>query len=243
MAELDNISVNEQEVAEPVTETVETGDNLDVETAKPQQTAEENAHFAEERRKQEIEKLRNEKAESERKFAEMESKFNALSERTKETLSAYWDGDSADDVLLKAQAQAEGVDYEQLKAEQERALVEARQREEANYYKDLYLNSQAEALMAKDLAEIQAIDSNVKSLDELGADFGKLVCSGSLSAVEAYNIIKSRVKPLPPTSAPIKNGNASVDKGFFTRDEVKAMTQEEVRKNYEKIQNSMGKWE
>lgn len=183
-------------------EVVETEELPEVETeevANPQQSKEENAQFAKIRR------------EAEQKAIELAQK------KVDQTYKELYDGqpnpytgepiESEADYLaykeqheLAQQAEARGVSVE----EQEKWLEQLKtdlltkdpelikKNEELEYYRQ----REIENLMKEDLLKIQAIDPKVKSLDDLGEKFGKLIGAG-IDAVTAYNAIKATVKPNP----------------------------------------------
>ena len=108
--------------------------------------------------------------------------------------------------------------------------------EELEYYRKQTIKAQMES----DLTRIKTLDNTVKSLDELGEEFFKLIASG-VDAVIAYNAIKASKPQAQPTMGDI-NSTEPKEKDFFTREEVEKMTQEEVRKNFDKIRLSQSKW-
>ena len=108
--------------------------------------------------------------------------------------------------------------------------------EELEYYRQQTIKAQMES----DLTRIKTLDNTVKSLDELGEEFFKLIASG-VDAVVAYNAIKASKPQAPPTMGDI-NSTEAKEKDYFTREDVEKMTQEEVRKNFDKIRLSQSKW-
>ena len=108
--------------------------------------------------------------------------------------------------------------------------------EELEYYRQQTIKAQMES----DLTRIKTLDNTVKNLDELGEEFFKLIASG-VDAVIAYNAIKASKPQAPPTMGDI-NSTEAKEKDYFTREDVEKMTQEEVRKNFDKIRLSQSKW-
>lgn len=96
--------------------------------------------------------------------------------------------------------------------------------------------------MEKDLAAVQKIDQNVKSLEELGDHFFKCIGAG-MSAEEAYHAAKyvgQKISSTPPAEIGRVN-QSNVEKDFYTMDEIKSMSPTQVRKNYKKVRESMDK--
>ena len=100
-----------------------------------------------------------------------------------------------------------------------------------------------EQMMAKGLSEIQQIDPDVKSLEELGDSFANYIRAG-LSSVDAYYAVKAREakeKITPPKTV----GKVATTKGessYFTKEEVEAMSDEDIDKNWDAIQKSYKQW-
>lgn len=107
-----------------------------------------------------------------------------------------------------------------------------------------YRQREAQSIFAADLKAIKKAypDENAKSVEELGDQFVRLCAAGisPLSAYEAIRAEKNRGAKQPPSMGDVKPSSGGKD--YFTRDEVKAMSQEEVHKNYDKIRESMKKW-
>ena len=136
-----------------------------------------------------------------------------------------WINKSKRAYLLDTQKQIDELkkENEALKAKQQQAAVEL--------------------AIEHDLKVIQKIDPNVKSLEELGDTFIRLIASGA-NAEDAYYaaIAKKEKETKSPAKPPGKIGQSGGEKDFFTKEEVEQMSPEEVHKNYEKIKTSMKKW-
>lgn len=181
------------------------------------------AAFAEQRRR--IEELEREKADYE------------------EALGLFFEGEG-DDVLVQARALGEQKSEEQVRAEIEAENERARLEQENEELRSDLASREAERLMAEDLKEIQAIDPNVKSLDDLGSDFFDLISTGQVTGVQAYYAVKARQESekITPPDAIGKVNASSEPKDFFSREEVESMSQDEVHKNFDTIRRSMSKW-
>lgn len=165
----------------------------------------------------------------------------AEAEQLREILGEVF-GD-ADDPVLAARAIAEGKDPEllalEMEAEQEllRLVSENEQLRQFQYQTQIENDLNA---IRKAYPEVQ-----VKSVDDLGPDFIAVMATGTVDAVTAYDIVQSRKQResiTPPPEVGAVNTGDSAEKTFFTRDEVRGMSRDEVHKNYEKIRKSMMKW-
>ncbi|MBR5316035.1 MAG: hypothetical protein IKU44_04510 [Firmicutes bacterium] len=218
-----------QEIADPVVE--ESGEEVQefAEPATGGRTQADSA-FAELRRRAE---------EAERQRAEYETQNKQMIE----ALGLYFDGDNATDLAIAARANAK-----QISPAEERAQYEAEQERMSMADENKRLHEENIALrveqrMAKDLSEIQKIDPDVKSLEDLGETFANYIRAG-LSSVDAYYAVKAREakeKVVPPKTV----GKVATSKGessFFTREEVEAMSDEDIDKNFENIMASQKQW-
>ena len=219
-----------QEVAEPV-ESVETQ-----EVAEPVETSQETTRSGKTEADAAFAAQRRALQEAERRIAEMEAKQKAQNEALKKLTGSengYVDtiaenlGVSAEDVLATINAEQE-VATKELELE---AL-----RKEVN-------SIRAEKEMQEDLVLLQKIDPDLKAFEDLGESFIKYKSAG-LSAEEAYYAIKGKelsTRAIPAT--PIGTvDNKPPEKDFFTRAEVDAMSEEEQRKNADKILKSAQSW-
>lgn len=191
------------------------------EPERPIQTPAENAAFAAMRR--DNERLMRENAERDALFA-----------------SLFPD---TEDPFLMAQAQIYNKTPDQISAEREAAAELSR--------KDAELESlrayRAQSAFEKDLSAIKTAypEIQAKSIDELGTEYMRIMATGALDAVTAYEIVRAKEakqrKAAPPDPGKV-NASSKADKNFFTREEVRGMTQEEVSKNWSKIEKSRAKW-
>lgn len=99
--------------------------------------------------------------------------------------------------------------------------------------------------MERDLAEIRAHNpqETAKSVEELGPTYLNCIRLG-MDAVTAYEVArqeKARLNPAPPSMGDVGGGGSS-GPDCYTREEVAAMTQQQVHDNWEKIQRSRQHW-
>ena len=253
MEEMNTTEVQVQESFAPATEAVaaeenaaaskpetsaenETGAN-EAEPAKQPQSPEENARFAAMRRQRE-----------EQIFHELVG--DAVNPNTGKPFASKaefvaWRDEMATRQRAQA-AQMEPEAFKQLEA-QLREQIKATDPEIRAQAEELQRHRQREAQeqFSNDLKAIRKAypDEKAKSVDELGVEFLKLCASGikPLVAYEAIRAEKARSTQNPPSMGDVKP-TSSGEKEFFTREEVAAMDQATVSKNYEKIRKSMGTW-
>lgn len=228
------IGAEEVEVADPL-ESEEGAEELEVADPAEEEViegpTEQDSAWAEMRRRTE---------EAERKAQEIEEQNSLMAD----ALGLYFPGsEDPVEMAIQARATALGID-----PEIERARYETEQEKELLSIKNQTLEEQlnqikVERLMEQGLAEVQAIDPSVKSLTDLGADFARYVAAG-LDSTDAYFAVKAKeakTKVNPPK--PIgKVESAPVDSDYYSKEEVDAMSQEEIEKNYDAIMKSMKKW-
>lgn len=131
---------------------------------------------------------------------------------------------------------------------QERIRQEQMQSEEAKRQAELeyYRNKEIERIMQDDLKRIQSIDPTIKSLEELGNDYFKLIESG-LDAEIAFNAVqakKQRETKIAPTEIGKVNAQSKTEKEYYSPAEVDKLTEKELSdpKIWERVRNSMTKW-
>ncbi len=235
--------VQEQEAADPV----ESEQAQIEEPAEPQseekQTAEQNALFAEQRRKQELDTIRQQL----KREKEQRTLLEQAASRTEQILDRYGYAGSLQEKLDFLEAAQRSVEPESVRREREAEqgrLSEvqriAQETELAKQEAEYFRNREVERLMREDLSKVQKLDPKIKSLNELGEPFFRMISSG-VDAETAYHAIKATLKPNNPSSGDI-NTTTTPEKEFYTKEEVAKMSQSEVEKNYDKIRKSMNKW-
>lgn len=234
--ELDTLVPQTEEVGVEETEIAnqsEEAENSGVEEQKvtvPVRT-EQDAAFAQMRRNNE--ELQRQLAEAQRQSKEYE-----------DALGLFFDGE---DKALQAQAYYNQRPVEDIRAEhQMQAQLEELQTKNQNLEQQL-LEQQAQAQMEADLAEIQKLHPEVKSIGELGEEFlaFRFNKMGEVGAEQAFQMMMAYKASTTPKKPPIIGSVSTQEKpqnDYFTRDEVLAMSPEEVKKNYDIIRQSQSKW-
>lgn len=183
-----------------------------------------------------LEELKAAKEAAEAKAAEAEEQLrrqNALLGRASEG------ADPALDVV----SQALGMDPEELAAAVTEELESEQMESEHKALKEEVERLRLEKAMEADLLEVRKADPSVQNLADLGEAYFNCIAAG-MSATEAYHASKyiaQKTTPTPPAEIG-KINESSVQKDFYTKEEVEAMTAEEVEKNLPKIEQSMKKW-
>ncbi|MCI9596677.1 MAG: hypothetical protein HFE75_05135 [Firmicutes bacterium] len=183
-----------------------------------------------------LEELREAKEEAERRAAEAE-------ERLKRQEALLGRASDSDDPALDMAAEMLGIEPSELEAAVNQELEAEQAAKERESLEEELESLKVEKEMEKDLIEVRKIDPGVKSLVELGETFFKCVAAG-MNATEAYHAsraVEEKTTPTPPAEIG-KVNQSSVEKDFYTKEEVEAMTAEEVEKNLPKIEVSMKKW-
>jgi len=211
LAEDNAPSVESEAVAEPQ------ADESVVEA--PQNTkTEQDSYYADMRRKQELDEARQQNA-----------VLMAQLNRAKEALNSYWDGNSIDDLVDRAMAQAGGVDVETVRRNR---MAEANRQNlmaELEQYRQNEVNRQ----MEMDLREIQSIDPTVTSLNDLSPTFLSLRFN-SVSPMDAKSAflrlrsIESRQKTPKPASTGSMTSTGKSPSEFFTSQELDSLTSKDL---------------
>lgn len=124
--------------------------------------------------------------------------------------------------------------------EEERENEKKELEEKVQRLENELLEREIDEKMQRDLVDIQRIDPSVKSLDDLGDDFGQFIEAG-LDGIHAYYAMKTmqernKVKPAPPIG---RANQSSVPRDFYTSEELDALSQEEILENWDKVERSM----
>ena len=222
MEENINESAEIQEVADPETDSLAGAEEQEV--AEPD-TAESSTEVAEEPTHQ--------RTEMDAAFAEMRRQNQQLEREARmmrEALSTYFEGETAEELSINANAYAQQRDPDEYRKEwekqqdYERAILEIDRR------------------LREGLREVQEIDPNIKSLDELGEPFVHMIAAG-LTNKEAYYAtlaMNSKEKVFAPS--PIgKVSDNRVERDYYTSEEIDNLTDEELDdpKIWEKVMKSM----
>ena len=225
-------SAENQEVAEPENEALESAENQEV--AEPD-TAE-NSYEAEE-------SVTRERTEADARFAEMRRQNQQLereAQMMREALSRYFEGETAEELSINANAYAEERDPDEYREEWERQQDYERALRENEALRNQMLDMEIDKRMREGLREIQEIDPNVKSLDELGESFVHMIGAG-LSTKEAY-FATLAMNNKDKVFAPDPIGRVSdnrVERDYYTSEELDNLTDEELDANWDKVMRSM----
>ena len=224
----------EQVVAEPVANeaepTVSEGAEEQVVAEPANQKTEADAAFAEMRRQNE--ELQRQLIEQQRRAEAQENALGLYFQGDNKVAQAlaYHQNRPVEEVQAELAAQAE---LESLRAENERMRREQ-------------ITSQAQLQMSEDLQALQRLDSNIKSIDELGQTFLDLRLKGGLSVEDAYFALQAKKEATSRKAAnpPGQVNTVKAQKDFLTVDEVRAHENDKawIDKNFELIQKSMRKW-
>lgn len=234
--DIENLGVNEPEVAEPVTGGVnepEVAEPVEPEGKVPDGNSASEA-WARIRRESAENARRAEEAE--RALAEMQAREEARS-NVVTRLTGRENGDI--EVLAESMDLDPGDLASLISAEQDNTSKD----NEIQRLRGELASAKAENQMQTDLAEIQKIDPSITSCEQLGESYVSYIKAG-LSATDAYFAVKSKEAATTPF-APKEIGKVNSEppeKDFFTKEEVDAMTSEQRYKNADKILASFSKW-
>ena len=227
-----NESAEIQEVAEPETEALESAETQEV--AEPDTADNSTAEVAEEAPQ---------RTEADARFAEMRRQNQQLereAQMMREALSRYFEGETAEELSINANAYAEERDPDEYRQEWERQQNYERAMRENEELKDKMLEMEIDRRMRDGLREIQEIDPNVKSLDELGQSFINMIAAG-LTNKEAYYAslaMKSKEKVFAPDPIGRVSDNR-IERDYYTSEELDNLTDEELDANWDKVMRSM----
>ena len=222
-----------QEVAEPEMDEA-------LESAETQEVAEpDEAEYSEDA--QEVET--HERTEADARFAEMRRQNQQLerdAQMMREALSRYFEGETAEELSINANAYAEERDPDEYRQEWEREQDYERAIRENEELRDRMLEMEIDKRMDEGLREVREIDPNVKSLDELGESFIHMIAAG-LTTKEAYYATLA-MKNNEKVYAPDPIGRVSdnrVERDYYTSEELDNLTDEELDANWDKVMRSM----
>lgn len=211
----------------------ETNLETESEVADPKQSREDNARFAQARREAEAQ-LRQEQSEKTRLLKALES---------------YGYSGSASEIADVLEASKSGkpievVRAEREKAEQENIKISQLEQENQNLKKTV-----AETIFEKDLRKIKEVypDLEAKSINDLGDEFKKIMATGLVDAVGAYEIMQKTkertTKKAPPVTSAV-NQSETKEKSYYTPAEVDKLTAKDYDnpKIMQIVRESMTKW-
>lgn len=230
-----NESAEMQEVAEPATDVEESAETQEVAEPVSEEETHEESH----------EEPSDSRTDADARFAEMRRQneaFQRENQLMRQALSRFFDGETAEDLSINANAYAEQRDPEEYRAEYERDLEYETLRNENASLQEQLLNAQVDQLMREGLREVQSIDPNVKSLDELGDSFANFIKAG-LSTKEAFYATKAmelKEKVYAPDAIG-KVADTKAERDYYTSEELDNLTDEEMNANWDKVMRSMGR--
>ena len=228
---INNESAEIQEVAEPETEALESAETQEV--AEPD-TAEDSTQVAE---------SKPQRTDSDAAFAEMRRQNQQLereAQMMREALSRYFEGETAEELSINANAYAEERDPDEYRQEWERQQDYERAIQENEQLRSKVLEMELDEMLRSGLREIQEIDPSIKSLGELGEPFVKMIRAG-LSNKEAYYATLA-MNNSEKVFAPDPIGRVSdnrIERDYYTSEELDHLTDEEMDANWDKVWRSM----
>lgn len=255
------LSVETQEVAEPVADVVETSEQTQ-EVAEPVTQAEVEQTKVEERDYEKdaaFANMRRSMEQAQKEREETQKQLEALiaeKERLTNSFGLFGFKGNVDEIEDQAKAHYTGKTVEEVRNERlqaQKVIEEQQRREQETLAKDNQIKDLQRQLYARilddDLKRVQSIDPSIKSLDDLGADFAKMRMSG-VSTDVAYHAVKSTLeanKKTPPPEMGKVNATQKADKTYYTSAEVDAMIASNDKalddpSVLEKIRKSMTKW-
>lgn len=234
------------EVAEPSTE-VESGENVEV--AEPQDNVEQNeqAETIDEGTQTEgIDQSENSRrTESDAAFAEMRRKNEGLEHDVQilqDALSRYFDGETPEELALRAQAYSEEREYDDVKADYDRDKELDDLREKVRLAEEEKMKLEINQLIAQGLRDVQEIDPTIKSLEELGETFANFIGAG-LTVKQAYYAtqqMEAREKVHAPNGVG-KIADNKAEREYYTSEELDNLTDEEMDANWDKVKKSLAR--
>lgn len=178
-----------------------------------------------------------------RELAEKEAKLRRLTETTRRL---GFTGRDPDEIADAAEAHFTGKSVEEIR--QARMARQQQQSEVQAMAAQLqqYQMKEVQQKMEADLAAIRKLDPGVKSLDDLGPEYFRLIQAG-VSGEIAYRAVKGQqesTKAAPPQKIGKVNAKTKAEKDFFTPEEVDKLSPAELDdpKTMEKVMKSMTKW-
>ena len=229
---INNESAEIQEVAEPETEALESAETQEV--AEPDKAEDSTTEVAE---------SKPQRTDSDAAFAEMRRKNQELereAQMMREALSRYFEGETAEELSINANAYAEERDPDEYREEWERQQDYEKAIQENEELRSQVLDMRVSEMMREGLREIQEIDPSIKSLDELGSSFAKMIGAG-LSNKEAYYAtlaMNNKDKVFAPDPIGRVSDNR-IERDYYTSEELDHLTDEEMDANWDKVWRSM----
>ena len=235
-------SAESQEVAEPETEELESAESQEVAEPETSETPTEEVSESESFGRTEADAAF---AEMRRQNQDLQSQLEDLARRNAAmsgALSRYFEGEDDDELVINANAYAEERDPDEYRQQYERDLELERLQAQNSALEEQLIDVEVSRLMQEGLREVQEIDPNIKSLDELGDSFVDFIAAG-LSTEDAYWAVQAKernTKVLAPDAIG-KVADTKSERDFFTSEELDALTDEDLNDDaiYEKAMRSL----
>jgi restriction endonuclease Mrr len=185
------------------------------------------------------------------KTKEFSDRINEIRRKTREEEALRYSGqisklkediNSYKDKLYRYQAEEQGITVEELKAEEARRNNEFEQQMRNHPEFKQLLERDFEYRKHETLTELQNAfpEENIETIDNLDPQFFKMLQAG-VSPVNAYRaaVVGGR-KAKPPTTASVKS-EPETEGGFYTDEQIRNMSRNEILKNYDKVMKSLNK--
>lgn len=237
-----DLSAEIQEAAEPVEEVSNIAEASEKDLSAERQEAAEPAQST--------------RSDADRAFADMRRRWQSAeaereiaaerADRARDILERMgFTGGDANSVFDAADAHLTGQSVNDIRNERESREKTEREMRAARAEVEYYRRAEAQRRMEQDLKTIQKIDPNVKSLDELGDEYFKLIRSG-ISGETAFNAIRAkegRTEKKEPPKIGAVNSKTAEEKDYYTNDELNALTSRDLDdpKVYERAMRSLGR--
>ena len=233
-------SAESQEVAEPETEELESAESQEVAEPETSETPTEEASesFGRTEADAAFAEMRRQNQDLQSQLEDMARRNAAMSG----ALSRYFEGEDDDELVINANAYAEERDPDEYRQQYERDLELERLQAQNSALEEQLIDAEVNRLMQEGLREVQAIDPNIKSLEELGDSFVDFIAAG-LSTEQAYWAVQAKersTKVLAPDAIG-KVADTKSERDYFTSEELDALTDEDLNDDaiYEKAMRSL----
>lgn len=250
MADFESTSVETTEVAEPSEETgvedqVVAEPESEENNVEPEETTdgktEKDAAWARMRREKE-------EAQSELEAARAELAEIKASNEARDAAFSRLTGKEQDGEIV-ALAELTGLSEDEIRAEIDAANESAQKDLRIEALENMVANIEADRLMQADLERLRKIDPSLKSIEDLGEEYGRYISAADpvtgeplMTPEDAYWAIKAKeqaTKATPPKEVG-RVATGTAEKDYFTDAEIDAMTPEQLAKNHKKI---LASWE
>ena len=235
-------SAESQEVADPATEELESAESQEVAEPETSETPTDEVSETQGSGRTEADAAF---AEMRRQNQDLQSQLDEMARRNAAmsgALSRYFEGEDDDELVINANAYAEERDPAEYRAQYERDIEFERLQAANSALEEQLIDAEVNRLMREGLQSVQAIDPNIKSLDELGDSFVDFIAAG-LSTEDAYWAVKAKerdTKVLAPDAIG-KVADTKSERDYFTSEELDALTDEDLNDDaiYEKAMRSL----